>query len=189
VEVGKSISPTLDEKIGNYIRDYYSHLHPNAEDTSKYEQEMLTNVKHKLSKETGTLYWHLVLDSKNTQVSFLEEMDYRFVYRIQGPKTDKYIYAYSQKGINNPVMKIVQTKWKQILTFVVLFALLLTVAMCPEGNAEKSAYCANKSTIFYVIGGFFMLMVGMKIASRKKRKLPGEKPKVESKETNKETKE
>ena len=58
-------------------------------------------------------------------------MDYRFIYKIQGPRTDKYLYLYSQKGINNPVMKIVQTKWKQILTFIVLFALLMTVAMCP----------------------------------------------------------
>lgn len=59
-------------------------------------------------------------------------MDHHFIYRIQGPKTDKYLYAYSQKGVNNPILKIAQGKWKQILTFVLLFTLLMTVAMCPD---------------------------------------------------------
>lgn len=75
--------------------------------------------------------------------------------------------------MNNSIVKIMKTKWKQILTFILLFVMLMTVAMCPETGEEKPAYCASKGTIFYVIGGFFMIMVGMKIADRKKKKLPG----------------
>ncbi len=100
-------------------------------------------------------------------------MDNRLIYNIEGPKTDKYLYLFSQKGVNNPLSKIIKNKWKQIMSFVLLLTLLMTVVMCPEGSEDQPAYCANKSTIFYCIGGFFMIMVGMKLANKNKRKLPG----------------
>ena len=118
----------------------------------------------------------MILDTKNTQVSFFEDMKYRMVFRIEGPKTDKCLFMFSQKGVNNPVTKILKDKWRQLLTFLLLFLLLMTVVMCPAEQEEKPAYCANKSTVFYIIGGFFMLMVGMKVATRKKKKLPGSQP-------------
>lgn len=92
-------------------------------------------MKHKLSKESGTLYWHLVLDTKLTQISFFEEMPQRMIYKIEGPKVDKYLYMFSQKGLNNPVAKIIKTKWKQILTFILLFVMLMTVATCPDDGS------------------------------------------------------
>lgn len=97
-------------------------------------------------------------------------MNHRLVYKIEGPRVDKCLYLFSQKGVNNPLSKIIKGKWKQILSFILLLALLMTVVMCPEGSEEQLAYCASKSTIFYSIGGFFMIMVGFKLADRKKKK-------------------
>lgn len=125
------------------------------------------------------------MDTKNTQITFLEDMPYRMVYRIEGPKVDKYLYLYSQKGVNNSIVKIMKGKWKQILTFIMLFVMLMTVAMCPDDGEEKPSYCASKGTIFYIIGGFFMVMVGMKIADRKKKKLPGSRTGAEKSEERK----
>ena len=83
---------------------------------------------------------------------------------------------------------IVRNKWKQILTFIMLFLLLMVVVACPntpvpstdlqyvfqtaEQSAVQLSFCANRTTIYYVIGGFFFLMTGLQIANRKKPKLP-----------------
>jgi len=70
-----------------------------------------------------------------------------------------------------------------------LFLLLLVVVACPntpppppesqyafQTEEQKSAlqlsFCANRTTIYYAIGGFFFLMTGLQIAGRKKPKIP-----------------
>jgi hypothetical protein len=76
---------------------------------------------------------------------------------------------------------------------MLLFVLLLVVVACPSTSGpptpdelfsfEKPAksagmlgLCANRSTIYYVIGGFFFLITGMQIANRKKPRIPTIKP-------------
>lgn len=71
-------------------------------------------------------------------------------------------------------------KWKELISFVLLFILLISVVACPNSNSAdpvsaysfdspiKAGFCSHRTEIYYGIGGFFFLMTGMKIANRKK---------------------
>lgn len=72
-----------------------------------------------------------------------------------------------------------------------LFLLLLVVVACPNSPATppdgqyefqhpgkssiQMSFCANRTTIYYAIGGFFFLMTGLQLAGRKKPKVPAPK--------------
>ncbi len=96
----------------------------------------MRNLKHYLSRYAKRMYWHCVMGTSKSEVFQFAEIENHMKFKVH-PK--HYIYAFSVQGLNDPVRKyslkpysIIQNKWKELLTFVFLFILLMTVVACPR---------------------------------------------------------
>lgn len=130
---------------------------------NKLETDLITRFKMILLGTTDACYWHLFY-SQNIE-SVLPEgrvddtcKNQQFMIEFNLPqfkkfKNPKRLFAFTRKGLDDPMWTLVPSAWKEIVTFVAMFSMFLTFMSCPkDGVLDETDFlhrniCADRKSI------------------------------------------
>lgn len=134
---------TLMNNLLEYIQLFYGSFFHSDED---FETNLITYVKHYVSKVSRLSYWHCAIDDTGKlQVSRFQEAQSRIVLNITGVKQnyDKQLVIFSLKGTKGNILDVMKNKWLQVISFFAMLLIFVAAVGCE--SQDTTGMCLYKN--------------------------------------------
>jgi hypothetical protein len=113
---------------------------------NRLEQDLLSRFKMILLGTTDACYWHVFYSQTIEAVlppgkSDKTCEDRSFMIEINIPQFKKFrftkkLFAFTRKGLEDPMWVLIPSAWKEIVIFVAMFSIFLTFMSCPKDDSR-----------------------------------------------------